>query len=98
MPIKLKRKNECMLCTKIVTETVEEHLADLGSIPDQSNCDFSEYMNYRISNGTLLLPLRRGEGLTSSTTKLQLPVVCSTCVTGRKVRTLVNFIQENVGD
>ena len=96
MPIKLKRVNECMLCTKKVTETVEQHLLDSDCIPDQSNCDFSDYKNYQIRNGILLRPLRRTEHLESSNVMWKVPVVCSTCMTRKKVHTLVEFIQKNI--
>lgn len=86
---KLIRTNPCLLCTDgKVVESVEEVLYT-GDIPDCGNCDFSEYQNYSISGGKLLVKVA---ALTSITYTQQYPAVCSRCLRGKKVSALVELL------
>lgn|SRR3990167_1803062 len=90
MPLIRKRVSECILCTKLVTESIEQHIDADMEIPDQNNCDFSEYKNYKVIGGVVLLkkiPDIRGFGYDKP-----VPVVCRKCLTGRKVQALVDYI------
>lgn len=85
------RNNPCILCGELVVECVEEHPCAYDAIPDQSNCDFSAYKNYRIIGG-ILLNKRRITPLRNSTVLDTNPVVCDACLTDTKINTLVSWV------
>ena len=93
MPITLKREHGCLLCTSgRVTEKVDEHLLDPACVPDQGNCDFSEYKNYRVIGGKIIA--HPFDALRSHTVGFKYPAVCDGCLRGKKVSALVDLMEE----
>ena len=89
MKIKRENKNKCVLCDNVVIEQCTEILLDPECVPDQGNCDFSEYTDYCIVGG-YLLEQPFGVGYWGSKS---VKAVCCECVeSSDAVRTLVNII------
>ncbi len=86
----LKRRSKCVCCLqREVTETVEEHLLDADCVPDQGNCDFSDYANYTIEGGVVLFP----KPLISSTTLTPMKVICNDCLEDTRIKRFYKQMQ-----
>lgn len=91
----LTRSTPCFLCqaagyniSNKVVETIEEHIMDASYVPDQGNCDFSRYSNYRCVGGIII---KNREFLSRSTAHIHPDVVCSSCLQEPRISALVSY-------
>ena len=91
-------KHPCVTCVAAryglpnhITESVEETVADIGCIPDQSNCALSTYTDYKIEGGVLL---QSSPALRSWNLSVTIPAVCNFCLDEPRVRHLVWILKE----